>query len=187
MRLPLRRPLRQPCLVTFARGSLVPNITVCLRSWTVAPRLFPIRLLTDFTPQGLAGRDDNVDFEATWDILATALNEIHRKRASVLSFEELYRAAYKLVLKKRGDELYTRVKTLEEQWLSSQVQASIIALLPPNLTAATAGASGAGELRLAGERFMAGLKDAYQDHALCMNMITDVLMYLVSGAARQDA
>ena len=51
--------------------------------------------------QGLASAD--VDFDTTWGILERAFEEIHTKNASALSFEELYRNAYKIVLKKRGD------------------------------------------------------------------------------------
>ncbi|KAK3076578.1 Cullin-3, partial [Teratosphaeriaceae sp. CCFEE 6253] len=57
--------------------------------------------------QGLNGAD--VDFHTTWAILETAFGEIHTKNASALSFEELYRYAYKIVLKKKGEELYNRV------------------------------------------------------------------------------
>ena len=52
--------------------------------------------------QGL-GNSDAVDFDSMWDVLASSLREIHTKNASKLSFEELYRNAYKLVLKKRGE------------------------------------------------------------------------------------
>ena len=82
-------------------------------------------------------------------------------------------------MKKKGDELYEKVKNFEEEWLSEGVRDSIISLVVPSLSGAIAGSAGDGERRLAGERFMAGLKDAYQDHALCMSMITDVLMYMV--------
>lgn len=40
----------------------------------------------------------------------TAITEIHNKNASSLSFEELYRNAYNLVLHKHGDLLYSGVK-----------------------------------------------------------------------------
>lgn len=41
---------------------------------------------------------------------STAIGEIHNKNASLLSFEELYRNAYNLVLHKHGDLLYAGVK-----------------------------------------------------------------------------
>lgn len=47
-------------------------------------------------------------------MLKEALRDIHNKNCSRLSFEELYRAAYKIVLKKKGEILYDRVKTFEE-------------------------------------------------------------------------
>ena len=36
----------------------------------------------------------------------------------------------------------------------------------------------ANEKRITGEKFLKGLKDAWEDHKLCMNMTTDVLMYM---------
>ena len=35
------------------------------------------------------------------------------------------------------------------------------------------------ERRTAGERFLKTVKDAWQDHQLCMAMLADVLMYMV--------
>ncbi|KAG9628415.1 hypothetical protein KCU64_g17878, partial [Aureobasidium melanogenum] len=64
--------------------------------------------------RGVAGAND-VDFEETWATLSHAFGEIHTKNASALSFEQLYRAAYKIVLKKKGDELYKKVADFETQ------------------------------------------------------------------------
>lgn len=133
--------------------------------------------------QGLASKDDNVDFETIWAILSSSLREIHTKNASKLSFEELYRNAYKLVLKKKGEELYGRVRTLEEDWLNHEVRERINALVAPSLVfsgAVAGGGTTTNEKRAAGERFLAGLREAWEDHQLCMSMITDVLMYMVS-------
>ena len=44
-----------------------------------------------------------------WDILANAIDEIYNRNASQLSFEELYRNAYNLVLHKHGTLLYDGV------------------------------------------------------------------------------
>lgn len=131
--------------------------------------------------QGLT--KDDIDFDSTWNVLATALNEIHTKNASKLSFEELYRAAYKLVLKKKAELLYQRVSGLEEDWLCNHVRARVAAFVTPSLFAGAPAHNidgQANERRVAGERFMKALKDAYEDHQLCMSMITDVLMYMVS-------
>ena len=133
-------------------------------------------------PQGL-GTSDAVDFDSMWDVLASSLREIHTKNASKLSFEELYRNAYKLVLKKRGETLYTKVKEFEEEWLANEVQPRIIQELSQTLLIATSGTQAittANEKRAAGEKLLRALKEAWEDHNLCMNMTTDVLMYMVS-------
>ena len=119
-----------------------------------------------------------------WTILASALREIHTKNASKLSFEQLYRNAYKLVLKKQGEALYNQVKAFEEDWLTNEVRPQILTALAPSLVADNTGAAGgttANEKRAAGERFMKALKQAWGDHNLCMNMTTDILMYMVIG------
>lgn len=134
--------------------------------------------------QGL-GNNDAVEFDSIWNVLASSLREIHSKNASKLSFEELYRNAYTLVLKKKGDVLYERVKEFEENWLASEIQPRIMAVLSPTLLAAgsrTSTAITANEKRVDGEKLLMALKEAWEDHNLCMNMTTDVLMYLVSNA-----
>ena len=45
----------------------------------------------------------------TWEALANAIDEIYNRNASQLSFEELYRNAYNLVLHKHGTLLYEGV------------------------------------------------------------------------------
>ncbi|KIN04667.1 hypothetical protein OIDMADRAFT_142515 [Oidiodendron maius Zn] len=131
--------------------------------------------------RGLTGHADNADFDALWDILRLALRQIHEKNASQLSFEQLYRASYKIVLKKQGNVLYDRVKEYEEQWFGSQVMPAIRKLITNNLVNITlGGVSGAtaNERRLTGEEFLNGLKASWEDHNTVMNMTTDVLMYM---------
>ena len=125
-----------------------------------------------------------VDFDAMWEVLKSSLTEIHSKRASQLSFEELYRNAYKLVLKKRGETLYERVKDFEQEWLTDEVRPGIETTLTASLLALTMGSGGqtistANEKRSDGDKLLRALKSAWEDHNLCMNMTTDVLMYMV--------
>lgn len=134
---------------------------------------------TNIFKQGLNGAD--VDFDHTWQVLEGAFKEIHTKNASALSFEELYRNAYKIVLKKKGEELYNRVAQFEETWLGQTVRGDIV----KNLSAPLMLADGTGralatqtERRQAGEKFLKSLKGAWEDHQVCMGMLTDVLMYL---------
>jgi cullin 3 len=132
--------------------------------------------------QGLTSHE-TVDFDVTWGVLEGALREIHTKNASRLSFEELYRNAYKLVLKKKGEELYNRVSGLEEELLRENVRSKVVQMVTPPLVLRATGEQVGGQVhqrRADGERFLKLLKDAYGDHQLCMNMITDVLMYMVS-------
>ncbi|KAG9237511.1 Cullin [Amylocarpus encephaloides] len=129
------------------------------------------------------GHGDGTNFEALWDTLRSALREIHEKNASKLSFEQLYRASYKIVLRKQGDQLYDRVKEFEEQWFAAHVMPSIRKLITNNLVNITLGgvagtAATANERRLMGEEFLKGLKASWEDHITIMNMTTDVLMYM---------
>ncbi|KAK0850686.1 hypothetical protein LTR03_004427 [Friedmanniomyces endolithicus] len=97
------------------------------------------------------------DFHTTWGILETAFREIHTKNASALSFEELYRNAYKIVLKKKGEELYNRVAHFEEQWLGTNVRSGIVKTLSaPLMLTDGAGRTLAttNERREAGEKFL---------------------------------
>ena len=129
------------------------------------------------------GNNDAIDFDAMWAVLASSLREIHTKNASKLSFEELYRNAYKLVLKKKGETLYNKVKEFEEDWLANTVRPRILEEISPSIIVGSSGVPStttANEKRVAGERLLKALKEAWDDHNLCMNMTTDVLMYMVS-------
>jgi hypothetical protein len=87
----------------------------------------------------------------------------------------------------RGDDLYARVKSLEENWLRDHVRKQVADSILPILVRAqnpqsiTDVQDQSNERRAAGERFLGVLKEAWEDHQLCMGMITDVLMYMVSG------
>ncbi|RKF72091.1 Cullin-3 [Golovinomyces cichoracearum] len=125
--------------------------------------------------------DDSGDLETQWMILKSALTEIHTKNASNLSFEQIYRASYKMVLKKQGELLYDRVRKYEQEWLISSIMPRISALVTKKLVNFTLGSvSGvtANERRLVGEEFLKGIKASWEDHIMTMNMTTDVLMYM---------
>lgn len=55
----------------------------------------------------------------TWEALANAIDEIYNRNASQLSFEELYRNAYNLVLHKHGTLLYEGVTEKLNEHLSA--------------------------------------------------------------------
>ncbi|PWY78233.1 Cullin-domain-containing protein [Aspergillus heteromorphus CBS 117.55] len=126
-----------------------------------------------------AGKTD--DFEKYWGDLSTSLKKIHTKDASDISFELLYRNAYGIVLANRGPDLYERTKALEKEWLDGEVKAQVTAAITSSLLLAREQVDvqdQANERREAGERFLAAIKEAWEDHQLCMGMITDVLMYM---------
>jgi cullin 3 len=65
---------------------------------------------------------DHSTARTTWEVIAVAIDEIYNRNASQLSFEELYRYAYNLVLHKHGALLYDGVSSKINQHLLDQVQ-----------------------------------------------------------------
>lgn len=59
--------------------------------------------------------------ESIWTLLRNAIQEIQKKNNSGLSFEELYRNAYTMVLHKHGERLYTGLKEVVTSHLEKQV------------------------------------------------------------------
>lgn len=130
----------------------------------------------------LQGLQTDADFETIWQTLEKAFVEIHTKNASALSFEELYRNAYKIVLKKKGDDLYNKVVQFEERWLGDNVRGRIVKQLSAPLKIIDGSGrslASTSELRVSGEGFLKELRQAWEDHQVCMGMLTDVLMYMV--------
>lgn len=60
-----------------------------------------------------------------WDLLKNAIQEIQRKNNSGLSFEELYRNAYTMVLHKHGEKLYTGLREVVTEHLINKVKKSV--------------------------------------------------------------
>ncbi|KAF4466878.1 cullin 3 [Fusarium albosuccineum] len=133
---------------------------------------------------------EGADFEACWNMLKEALRDIHQKNCSRLSFEELYRAAYKIVLKKKGEVLYDRVKEFEEQWFAEHVIPKIRDLVSKsliNIGVERTSATSVNERRQTGEKFLKGLRDTWEDHNMSMNMTADILMYLDRGYTQLES
>ena len=95
--------------------------------------------------------------EKTWKILRDAIREINNRNASGLSFEELYRNAYNMVLHRHGKALYDGLVDVVTEHLK-EVAAAIDAVR--------------------GEGFLAELERRWQDHVKSMRMIRDILMYM---------
>lgn len=93
----------------------------------------------------------SVSFSKTqaWNTLQTGLQEIHSFSNSQLSFEELYRASYNLVLNKHGNWLYTQVENNLKQELLKVKAGDTIEILK-----------------------------IWDEYTLKLSLIRDILMYL---------
>ncbi|CAH1391853.1 cullin-3 isoform X2 [Halyomorpha halys] len=96
--------------------------------------------------------------ENIWGLLKNAIQEIQKKNNSGLSFEELYRNAYTMVLHKHGERLYTGLKEVVTHHLESKVREDVLKSLNNN--------------------FLQTLNQAWNDHQTSMVMIRDILMYM---------
>lgn len=135
------------------------------------------------------GRRSNVkgedgEFTACWKMIETALHDIHERNAGRLSFEQLYRASYKIVLHRRGADLYQRISDWERDRFTTQVIPPIRDLVTPSVISLARGdlpGTTGNEQREMGEKFLKGLRDSWERHDSAMKMVTDILMYLDRG------
>ncbi|KAK2365829.1 cullin-3A [Trifolium repens] len=95
--------------------------------------------------------------EKTWKIIEHAIHEIYNHNASGLSFEELYRNAYNMVLQKFGEKLYSGLVTTMTSHLR-QISQSIESAQ--------------------GEIFLEELNRKWVEHNKALLMIRDILMYM---------
>ncbi|XP_026689057.1 cullin-3-like [Diaphorina citri] len=93
-----------------------------------------------------------------WLLLKNAIQEIQKKNNSGLSFEELYRNAYTMVLHKHGERLYSGLKEVVTAHLETKVREDVLKSLNNN--------------------FLQTLNQAWNDHQTSMVMIRDILMYM---------
>ncbi|XP_072936616.1 cullin-3 isoform X2 [Epargyreus clarus] len=96
--------------------------------------------------------------ESIWSLLKNAIQEIQKKNNSGLSFEELYRNAYTMVLHKHGERLYTGLKEVVTHHLETKVREDVLNSLYNG--------------------FLQTLNNAWTDHQTSMVMIRDILMYM---------
>mmetsp|Transcript_19457 Transcript_19457/g.41916 ORF Transcript_19457/g.41916 Transcript_19457/m.41916 type:complete len:771 (+) Transcript_19457:187-2499(+) len=100
---------------------------------------------------------EHKDAQQTWGVLANAIDEIYNRNASQLSFEELYRNAYNLVLHKHGALLYEGVSAKLNDHLLDTVE--ILAQTPE-------------------PQLLDSMSHTWQEHQITMVMIRDILMYM---------
>ena len=100
---------------------------------------------------------DKQDATKTFDILALAIDEIYNRNASQLSFEELYRYAYNLVLQKYGNILYDGISSK----LTYHLNKTLLALQQTHTS-----------------QLLEAIVMAWKEHTITMVMIRDILMYM---------
>jgi cullin 3 len=101
--------------------------------------------------------DDRLS-SSIWMTLKSAIQEIQKKNNGGLSFEELYRNAYTLVLHKKGDSLYEGVKDVIREHLEEKIRVDVLNAL--------------------NNQFLQVLNQVWFDHQTSMMMIRDILMYM---------
>jgi cullin 3 len=92
-----------------------------------------------------------------WNTIKEAIDKIYKQQASQLSYEELYRTAYSLVLHKHGELLYTGVKNTTVEQLHPLVEKL---------------------LRCGDEDLLKKINETWKQVKLCIIMIKDILMYM---------
>ena len=106
------------------------------------------------------------EVENSWRALRSAIALILQHQSSDLSFEELYRTSYNLVIHRFGGKLYDDLQSLIGNHLSLKAQ-SIDKLLSET------------------RQFTRRLDELWADHTHSMKMIRDVMMYMDRNYVRQ--
>ncbi|XP_059475189.1 cullin-3-B-like [Neocloeon triangulifer] len=102
--------------------------------------------------------DDQVA-DQLWLVLEKAFKAIQSKcKTENLSFVELYKNAYELIINQRSSNLYFQLKHVVEEHLSTTVRTRIMNSMDGN--------------------FLATLAQEWSDHEVAMRMIRDIVMYL---------
>ncbi|PKS06480.1 hypothetical protein jhhlp_007228 [Lomentospora prolificans] len=139
-------------------------------------KIRPPRRITRTAPVPEGGKDY---FESSWDTLKDAMTDIHKKNASNWQYEQLYRVGYKIVIMKKGPQLYDRVKEFEDAWLKENVLKKLLEFITPDLvTTLESTATSVNERRQLGQELLRLLRDTWIDHETSMNMVADILMYM---------
>ncbi|KAF9200508.1 Cullin-3 [Haplosporangium sp. Z 27] len=106
-------------------------------------------------------------FDSTWSTLANAITTIHEQRAYTLSYEEVYRCGYNLVIHKCGERLYHGIKDLIEKYLESEAEKKIVPILGIADTSPSEGV-----------QVLKAIQRLWKHHVTCLLMISDILIHM---------
>jgi cullin 3 len=127
-------------------------LLVCSRPTFQGKKKFVIKPFRSHTAM------DGPAAQQIWSGLESAISEIHNQDASLLSFEELYRNAYNLVLHKHGEILYQGVSDCVSRHLAEVADA--VQAVPDST-------------------LLAAVSKVWSDHQLKMTMVRDsICMYM---------
>ena len=109
----------------------------------------------------------NTDQE--WQVISSGIQEIINHNQSKLSFEELYRNAYKMVQMKDGEKLYKNIKVMIGNNLAGIVKNDLSLLIIWNLSTPTVEEC---------ESFLKRFLAIWDEHLLLMGMVRDIVVLI---------
>ncbi|EFC37252.1 predicted protein [Naegleria gruberi] len=102
-------------------------------------------------------------FSTTWTLLKQAIQQIYHNKSSELSYEELYRNTYKIVLNRHGESLYENV----EACMLEQVEFILSSVLK----------------KCPDELFLKTICNVWEEYKTETSVVSSVLMYLNTNYA----
>ncbi|GAA5808944.1 hypothetical protein MFLAVUS_002344 [Mucor flavus] len=115
--------------------------------------------------------DNTQEYEEGFDVISGAITVIFQQQARELSYELLYRTAYKLTIRQFGERLYHDVEREIAQYLESTAEKTIV---PAFINSSSESSSTAD----AGSAFLKTVKKVWDDFTTAINLILQVLYYL---------
>ncbi|KAJ1971526.1 hypothetical protein H4R35_005211 [Dimargaris xerosporica] len=119
-----------------------------------------------------------------WQRLARAIQEIYRRNASQLSYEEVYRSAYTMVVHGKGEQLYQGIQGLIAEHLESRIKSQLLGHTPtipmemalPSATSSLPKASLSTPAAIS--HILLAIEDIWTEHLTCLLLFKDILMYM---------
>ncbi|CAO3632698.1 unnamed protein product [Mucor fragilis] len=114
--------------------------------------------------------DHTQEYEEGFEILSSAITVIFQKQARELSYELLYRTAYKLTIRQFGERLYHDVAKVIADYLETTAEQAIVpAFINTSVETSTADE---------GASFLKTVKKVWDDFKAAIDLILQVLYYL---------